>query len=402
MKHTAYERLTALCLALGLAFASPLTAFGAVEKVAEPPQLGMSQASLRGYSEEAWAKLTDNTLEYDEIYDLLKNFNPDLQRAWGSFAEGISSVDTGIADLEAARRDMEALLETAKAEGAVPLIGLYSGQIVGLDKAKAAMQRSRDNLAEPISKNNAALRMATEQLASAARIMMIQFKNMEEQEKLLAQLLHLQESLLLTRKSLYEQGMATNVELLAAHTECQSAKSNLSNLQLHKEKLRLTLITLLGWEATDSPVIADIPHLDMAYLQQLDLEADTQKATSNNTALVSLRNSRKSVSDYANELTELRETQMENSVKIKMGELYGKIQEEKLSYEAAALSYEAAQQSFAGAQRSKELGMLSESAYIGAGLSYVKSSVSHEAAKLQLLTAVENYKAAILGQLSLE
>ena len=60
-----------LAVTLALEFCAPAQA--AVLSAQEPGDVGKSQAELNGYSEARWAELMDNTLNYEEINDLVHN-----------------------------------------------------------------------------------------------------------------------------------------------------------------------------------------------------------------------------------------------------------------------------------------------------------------------------------------
>ena len=401
MRKKIYKNVFAATLLINMLCLNVFPSFAQL-KPSQPSEAGMTQAQLAGYSEEEWAKLMDNKLEYDEIYDLVKNFNPDIKRAWGTYSKSVENLDRTLDEISAARKDMSDYLDLAKQDGDMELMMLYSAQIKGLDSVKKSMSRSGTNLKKPVSKMNAGIRIATDQVTSAAKNLMISYKSIEEQEKILIEMVRLGESLVKAANLTKAQGMATNVNVAKAMTDYLSAKSNLANIQANKEKIRVSLIKLLGWSETAQPEIGSVPEVDKAYIDSINLEEDTKKANSNNTSLVELRNGRKNASSYENELKDASETAMEGTLKNEMNALYNKIKEDRLAYEASASAFEAAQISFNGANKSKQMGLLSEQDYLMQNFSYVRKKSEYESAKLQLLTDVETYKAAIAGNLSLE
>lgn len=369
-----------------------LPTYAEVTKADEPSRVNKSIAELNGYDEETWAKLMDNKLEYAEIDDLVKNFNPDIKEAWSKFNNNIANLERTLDEVAVSRRNINSLLEEAKNSGDMQLSTVYAGQIKGLDMINKDLLKAGKNLKKPITKTNASLRLATKQVSLAAKALMINYKSLEGQENSLVELVSLNENILKNAKLQKKLGIITNADVEKANTDLLTAKANLTNIKLEKEKLRVALIKMLGWTENSNPDIADIPNIDLDYIDKINLEDDIKKAISNNSELVNFRNSRKNISSYSNEIEKVKETDMEDNIKIDMTSLYNNIKDDKISYDASSLAYEAANLAYKAAANSKSLGMLSESAYLNAKVSYTQKKSEYEAAGLKLLNEIEEYK----------
>ena len=369
-----------------------LPTYAEVTKADEPSKVNKSIAELNGYDEETWAKLMDNKLEYAEIDDLVKNFNPDIKEAWSKFNNNIANLERTLDEVAVSRRNINSLLEEAKNSGDMQLSTIYAGQIKGLDMINKDLLKAGKNLKKPITKTNASLRLATKQVSLAAKALMINYKSLEGQENSLVELVSLNENILKNAKLQKKLGIITNADVEKANTDLLTAKANLTNIKLEKEKLRVALIKMLGWTENSNPDIADIPNIDLDYIDKINLEDDIKKAISNNSELVNFRNSRKNISSYSNEIEEVKETDMEDNIKIDMTSLYNNIKDDKISYDASSLAYEAANLAYKAATNSKSLGMLSDSAYLNAKVSYTQKKSEYEAAGLKLLNEIEEYK----------
>lgn len=369
-----------------------LPTYAEVTKADEPSKVNKSIAELNGYDEETWAKLMDNKLEYAEIDDLVKNFNPDIKEAWSKFNNNIANLERTLDEVAVSRRNINSLLEEAKNSQDMQLSTIYAGQIKGLDMINKDLLKAGKNLKKPITKTNASLRLATKQVSLAAKALMINYKSLEGQENSLVELVSLNENILKNAKLQKKLGIITNADVEKANTDLLTAKANLTNIKLEKEKLRVALIKMLGWTENSNPDIADIPNIDLDYINKINLEDDIKKAISNNSELVNFRNSRKNISSYSNEIEEVKETDMEDNIKIDMTSLYNNIKDDKISYDASSLAYEAANLAYKAATNSKSLGMLSESAYLNAKVSYTQKKSEYEAAGLKLLNEIEEYK----------
>lgn len=369
-----------------------LPTYAEVTKADEPSKVNKSMAELNGYDEETWAKLIDNKLEYAEIDDLVKNFNPDIKEAWSKFNNNIANLERTLDEVAVSRRNINSLLEEAKNSGDMQLSTVYAGQIKGLDMINKDLLKAGKNLKKPITKTNASLRLATKQVSLAAKALMINYKSLEGQENSLVELVSLNENILKNAKLQKKLGIITNADVEKANTDLLTAKANLTNIKLEKEKLRVALIKMLGWTENSNPDIADIPNIDLDYIDKINLEADIKKAISNNSELINFRNSRKNISSYSNEIEEVKEIDMEDNIKIDMTSLYKNIKDDKISYDASSLAYEAANLAYKAATNSKSLGMISESAYLNAKVSYTQKKSEYEAAGLKLLNEIEEYK----------
>lgn len=369
-----------------------LPTYAEVTKADEPSKVNKSMAELNGYDEETWAKLMDNKLEYAEIDDLVKNFNPDIKEAWSKFNNNIANLERTLDEVAVSRLNINSLLEEAKNSGDMQLSTVYAGQIKGLDMINKDLSKAGKNLKKPITKTNASLRLATKQVSLAAKALMINYKSLEGQENSLIELVSLNENILKSAKLQKKLGIITDADVEKANTDLLTAKANLTNIKLEKEKLRVALIKMLGWTENSNPDIADIPNIDLDYIDKINLEADIKKAISNNSELINFRNSRKNISSYSNEIEEVKEIDMEDNIKIDMTSLYKNIKDDKISYDASSLAYEAANLAYKAATNSKSLGMISESAYLNAKVSYTQKKSEYEAAGLKLLNEIEEYK----------
>ena len=209
-----------------------LPTYAEVTKADEPSKVNKSIAELNGYDEETWAKLMDNKLEYAEIDDLVKNFNPDIKEAWSKFNNNIANLERTLDEVAVSRRNINSLLEEAKNSGDVQLSTVYAGQIKGLDMINKDLLKAGKNLKKPITKTNASLRLATKQVSLAAKALMINYKSLEGQENSLVELVSLNENILKNAKLQKKLGIITNADVEKANTDLLTAKANLTNIKL--------------------------------------------------------------------------------------------------------------------------------------------------------------------------
>ena len=129
----------------------------------------------------------------------------------------------------------------------------------------------------------------------------------------------------------------------------------------------------------------------------MNLEEDTRKAIGNNTQLQQLRRSA-SANTYAGDTARLNAiNESDEKMTIKMQELYNDVQAKLVAYESAKDGFESARKSADSYARMKELGMMSETQYLGGMLSYYSKEASYENADTALRQAIETYQWAVTG-----
>ena len=228
-------------------------------------------------SQEEWASLSDNRLEWEEIPALVNEYNATVlnnrkayQKDSGQNAEEIRD-----ALLEAAD-DMESLAIDAEAEEGGAMIG--------------ANYRSQA----------ASLRQQAESNVSDSQVILWQYEQVEDtiaqtvgygfiayyqaiakKEADQAKIGYLEESLA-SAQNRKNVGMGTELEVLTAKEALQNGQAALASAdaKINAEKKKLQV--LCGWDYTSDAEIGALPDFDMEEIGRIDLEADTEKALSNN------------------------------------------------------------------------------------------------------------------------
>ena len=132
--------ISLLAVTMALEFCAPARA--AVLSAQEPGDVGKSQAELNGYSEARWAELMDNTLNYEEINELVHNFNPALTSAWANLNDNIALMDTIVDNLKSRQREMADQKQDAQASKDYGNYGYFYMQEMILQKASNTLADS--------------------------------------------------------------------------------------------------------------------------------------------------------------------------------------------------------------------------------------------------------------------
>ncbi len=228
-------------------------------------------------SQEEWASLSDNRLEWEEIPALVNEYNATVlnnrkayQKDSGQNAEEIRD-----ALLEAAD-DMESLAIDAEAEEGGAMIGAnYRSQAASL------RQQAESN----VSDSQVILwqyEQVEDTIAQTARDGFIAYyQAIAQKEADQAKIGYLEESLA-SAQNRKNVGMGTELEVLTAKEALQNGQAALASAdaKINAEKKKLQV--LCGWDYTSDAEIGALPDFDMEEIGRIDLEADTEKALSNN------------------------------------------------------------------------------------------------------------------------
>lgn len=391
-----------LALSLCMALATPVTSLAYVKSPGNPSEVGKTQAELNGYSEETWAKLMDNTLEYSEIEDLVKNFNVNISSAWSKFNDNINSLNLAIDTLRSAKREMSSDATAAMNDGDIVNTMLYKAQGKGLGMSIQAMGTAKDKLSRQITAANAPIRNAQEQVVSGVEAIMIGYKNIENQEKILDSMINMYEEALRVVNQTGGLGLSTNADIIKAQSDLTNARANLLTLKANKEKLYRTLITMCGWSPDADVTVADIPDVGDDDINKLNPSVDINTAIGNNATLIKNRHNTSSKSSSFVDAKLYQSSQDEDILRANINELYNNIITDKGNLAATNAGLEASKATQNALDTQKSMGMLSTAQYLGGRLSVLQKQAEFESAKLQLNTDYNAYMQALAGNIDIK
>lgn len=379
--------------------AAALLAMSAVPVQAAPTGPG-AVPKPEQYDAGTLARLQDNRIEYDEIPDLVHGYNPDISKAWETYADTGEDYAAMVTELESQYRTVketaDGYISAGKLMGNPVLIA--SGR--QLDATYLGIvQGMRDVVNEWGTNRQAtgALRRAERQVVAGTQSAMIGYETIRQNIATLETMVQLyqQQAEMAGRQA--SLGMATENNLAGANSSLLAAQAQLASLKDQQESVRRTLCMLLGYDPDSNPEICPIPEFDMSRLEGMDLENDTVKAIGNNQTLITQRTSAKG---NTNEQIAARSRMIEEGdqkLTIEMERLYQDVQDKKAAYDAACTGYAAAELGREAADRQYQLGLLSQVQYVGTQISYYQKRAEKESANLSLLQAMETYDWAVLG-----
>lgn len=409
MRKRTYMAGTALVLSLSTVVSGTVWAAGPVATKVNS-----------GYDEETWARLQDDTLEYDEIPLLVHEYNRTISEIWEDLEEMKQTIQSNAEEVESQNRKMKelkdettkdfqsvvaqnpALLQNEEELAKNPTYQAmvnYNTQEYIFDLSLSALKSSASlNSKSTLS----SIQRGEDQIVKGAQSLMISYDSLRKQMETLGHLSELYDAQYQLAVNKRTQGMATDADVLAAQINVLSAQNNRNSIESGLLQMKPSLCTLTGWAAGDDPAIAAIPPVDVSQIDTMDLEADAAKAVGNNVTLMELRRLEpgKTNDGVAARLAAIEEG--EQTMVIKMQSLYYDVFAQKASYESAQTGFAAAQKSLDSYDRMYQLGLLSKSDYLGAQISYYQKKATCESADLALRLSVETYQWAVKGYASLE
>lgn len=364
-----------------------------------------------GYDEETWERLQDNVLEYDEIPNLVHEYNSVVTDIWEDLEETRKDLIENAEELQSQERKMKEMKEYTEDEmeliisrdptssdlsGLTGMLINYTMQEAILDTVGSSLNSTaRSSLVSRTTLSS--LKKVENQFVQISQQLMITYDSLNKQKTTLMKLEELygeQYRIAVDQRAL---GLATDQDVLSARTSQLSAQSTVASIEKGLLQLKPTLCTMTGWPADASPELAPIPTVDMSRIDEMNLEEDTRKAIGNNTTLISQRTSEKGKTSAGVDARLGVINEGDERMTIEMERLYNDVYSQKTAYDAAWDGYQSALKDKEKYDRMYQLGMLSKADYLGTEISYYQKKAAWETADTSLLLALETYQWAVMG-----
>lgn len=416
---------------LPLLTAAALASFSPVQALAANPQFAHDEAT--------WGRLQDNTMEYDELSLLVEEYNPNYQNEQSSYndtkndddaaeirrdaknsaaelydsaddlrsqAEDLSDQAADLSDqAEAAREAGNAALAAQLQAGAASYMAGYAP----LMSAAAMTQNSalKSDISADSSFVDSDMRKIQHIKNQKGIIVSVQnlfnsYNQLRANADLIQKNVEVMEAAANAVQTQASIGMATQADVLKSQKNLQSIKATQTETLASLETLRQNLCMMTGWSYDAQPEIKEVPQADLASVDQLNLEADRQKALENNYDLQysrrALNNMQENSTDKKNQERTVKN--LEQSISASMTNLYSDIQQKKIAWQLAQAELATEQQSMSATETKRSLGMVSSLEYLQAQSSFLGKQIAERTANMSLFQAVEAYNWAVNGYLS--
>ena len=225
------------------------------------------------YTEEKWASLRDNVMEYGELKDLIHEYNPTVRSNRSAYKDqkgkDLNDVyDEYMSDID----DIWDQADAAEDDVTWASMRFSAGLLT-----KQADNNYQDADMEKIQydQQEAALVYQAQQMMVSLQQAEYNIKNLENTKALL------QSQYEFTRAQA-AAGMATQIDVLTAQKSVQDQDTAILAAQKNKENVHRNLCLMLGWDADAQPEILAVPEPDMSRIDTLNPDGDAEAALANN------------------------------------------------------------------------------------------------------------------------
>ena len=383
------KRLAGAVLAAGAITAMPFQAFA-------------QRSPEFAYSAEKWATLRDNKLEFDEISDLVHEYNPTVVQNEISYKDYLTKNRDDVAqDYYDKANEIYSNISYPDSDDA----NYGSGVAAALrneQQAKSLMEQGDEN-----TDDQATMRIQYDQaeakLAKQAQGLMItywtQYYNLDGQKARIEQAKLSYQS----EQNRLAAGMSTQSKVLSAKESVSNAEAALVTAESNLASTKESLCLMLGWGYGADVKIAELAEPDQSKIVAIDVNADIQTALENSYAYrltkKQLTNAR--TDSVKEKLTETEKNQREtisNSVK----SAYDSLLLAQSSYEQAQSALALQEVSMKSADAKLAAGTITKNTYESQKASYTTAQVTAQTQKLSLLQAMNDYDWAVNGLASAE
>lgn len=380
--------------------AGAVLAAGAI--TAMPFQVFAQKSPEFAYSAEKWATLRDNKLEFDEISDLVHEYNPTVVQNEISYKDYLTKNRDDVAqDYYDKANEIYSNISYPDSDDA----NYGSGVAAALrneQQAKSLMEQGDEN-----TDDQATMRIQYDQaearLAKQAQGLMItywtQYYNLDGQKARIEQAKLSYQS----EQNRLAAGMSTQSRVLSAKESVSNAEAALVTAESNLASTKESLCLMLGWGYGADVEIAELAEPDQSKIAAIDVSADIQTALENSYAYrltkKQLTNAR--TDSVKEKLTETEKNQREtisNSVK----SAYDSLLLAQSGYEQAQSALALQEVSMKSADAKLAAGTITKNTYESQKASYTTAQVTAQTQKLSLLQAMNDYDWAVNGLASAE
>ena len=377
-------------LSLGMAgvlmTAAPITAFAA------SPEFSRSA--------EEWARLQDNKIEYDEIADLIHEYNATVQKN----AIDLSKFrkDYGESNDEWANRYRE-LADDLEASLSYPDVDdtSYASIMTAIVTSEMQIDNWRKSADEAVddymtyyynyASAEAMLTSNAQQQMIAYYVNQLQLELDQKNQELLTETYQSVQN----RQSL---GMATDVDVLSAEENLRNANKAILDDQNTIENNQEKLFVALGWKHDDRPEIGTLPEPDPDRIAAMNPAADKAQAVENSyTMKVNKRKLENAKSDDTKETLEKTIREDTQTIGASVTGSYQNVLAAKASMDLKGAQAQLQEKTMQTTERQYQLGMIGKLDYLNRKYAYDSAVIQAQIAKYNLLQAIQSYEWVLNG-----
>lgn len=366
------------------------------------PMSALAGSPEFAYTQEKWAALRDNVMEYEELNDLIHEYNATVlnNRAEYDDYRGKSSdrfkndyADT-VQDLYDASDKMLENVDEDQPGYASALAGSISTRIQAQRMQETADSENMDGDIKKLEYD----RQEAELVRTAQTKMNQYWQKVKNRQSLEASL-----SLAQARESAasvrVQAGMEPQARLMEAQEAVQSAQASIQASDQETDTVRRELCLLTGWSYDASPEIREIPVTRTVDLGAIDLEGDKQRAVEQNYALRAAKGKMNNTNygTVQNKVLQVNVGEAEQKIKTDVEKRYQNLKQAQSDQDQAAAELALEQRNLDAASRKLENGSIKRNEYLEIQDGYAAKAAAEQVSALKLTQAQEDYWWAVNG-----
>ena len=374
---------------IGLTF---LFGFAAAQTVLASPEFA--------YPPEKWASLRDDVLEYEELADLIHEYNAEVINSRleyddyrGKSNDDFRNTYSEMADRleDSSDRMMDGINEDEPGYGAAEASAMSIRLQAELARDQADMENEDGRVKKLEYDRQEAL------LIQKAQGLMIEYWKKEKERPVLEGTLQQAEAEVQTARRKAALGMLSQLELLEAEAAVCTAQAAEASGKTKQEELRRQLIVMTGWQYDDLPRLGEIPIPEEALLEE-DPESDRTQALAANFSLAADRRRLENTDsgtakDVLNQKVEAGQQKIEADIEAK----YNSLMQAQTDYGQAKEEYRLAEEKLEADERRYQLGLLSTNDRMAAQAELLSKKAAWEISGLSFRQVYEDYHWAVEG-----
>lgn len=357
-----------------------------------------AQSPEFAYTAEKWATLRDNNLEYDEIADLVHEYNNTVIQNQITYQKDEKDNDADDVAQDYYDRANEIFDSIVYPDSDDANYG--SGMAAALQseqQAEALMKQGDENTDDNETKKIGYDQTEANLVKQAQELMLnywSQYYSLDSsrERKKQAELTYQ------SQQNRMAAGMSTQAQVLSAKEAISTAEAAILTAESNLEKTKQNLCLMLGWTYGADVQIGALPEPDLDRIASISVNADIPAALENNYAYKittkQLANARTIA--VREKLTQTEKNQRE-AISTHVNDAYS-------SMILARSSYEQAQQAFAletvnleSARKKLAAGTITQNSFQNQQSSYLTAEVAVRTQKIALLKAIQDYDWSVKG-----
>lgn len=372
-----------------------LPALTAAVLTAAAPMQALAATPHFARTEEEWARLQDDTIEYSELADLIEEYNVTVQNNKLDYEQFKKDYGTTKDDVARSYRDLadELYNNMSGDDDASSMISDLS-----IETQAESLRETADDNVEDSQVMWLQYEQARDNLVVVAQSNMISYKTDLINQELQEANLKVLENTYRLAEAQKAAGTGTEMDVLNAEESLLNARQSLESTESSITSMRQKLNVMLGWKSTDNPEIGDIPQPDLEKIAAMDPAADKAKALENNYTL--LINKRKlGNAEAASTKETLQNTIRENEqqIGVSLQTAYQNVLSAKIAWEQAVAAEALETKNMALADAKNQAGMITAMEYEQQQYTLLSKQIAVKTTAIDLFEATESYEWAVNG-----